>query len=92
MSEQKRIDKCIFFNIQKGFGFLSDDAGPDVYIGAKEGAHLGLLPGMLVSFRTEVSRKNGRPMRSPSRCWASLRCRLSPIRKTCRIGIGTSDA
>ena len=52
-----------FFNTQKGYGFISNDAGgPDVFvhISAVERAGLpGLREGQLVSFETEIG-KNGK--------------------------------
>ena len=53
-----------FFNTQKGFGFIQQDAGgPDIFvhISAVERAGMrGLVEGQKVSFDVEADRKTGK--------------------------------
>jgi CspA family cold shock protein len=53
-----------FFNSQKGFGFIAQDGGPDVFVhvSAVERAGMrGLVEGQKLTFDIEADRKSGKP-------------------------------
>jgi CspA family cold shock protein len=52
-----------FFNSQKGFGFIQQDGGPDVFVhvSAVERAGMrGLVEGQKLTFDIEADRKSGK--------------------------------